>query len=243
MVGIVSCLAIIVASASSGPVMSAIFALLAIMMWRYRDYMKTIRWLAVFMYAVLEVTMKVPAYYILARIDISGGSTGWHRARLIESSIEHLNEWWLTGTDYTRHWMPTGVSWSPNHADITNHYIQMGVIGGLPSTLLFMASLYMGFTFVGQMLRSQPVPKKEHLFFFWTMGASLFAHATTAISVSYFDQSFVFLYLTLAAISISYGGRELNEQAAPKEPEPSQLRRQIRYSRPKRSLPKNMSLS
>ena len=34
----------------------------------------------------------------------------------------------------------------------------------------------------------------------WALGASLFANAATMISVSYFDQSFVFLYLKLAAI-------------------------------------------
>ncbi len=34
----------------------------------------------------------------------------------------------------------------------------------------------------------------------WAIGSSLFANAATCISVSYFDQSFLFLYLTLAVI-------------------------------------------
>jgi hypothetical protein len=34
----------------------------------------------------------------------------------------------------------------------------------------------------------------------WALGASLFAHAATALAVSYFDQSFVFLYAAFAAI-------------------------------------------
>jgi hypothetical protein len=34
----------------------------------------------------------------------------------------------------------------------------------------------------------------------WTLGAILFGHAATWMSVSYFDQTVVFLYLILAAI-------------------------------------------
>jgi hypothetical protein len=151
-------------------------------------------------YIALDVVMKDPAYFLIARIDLAGGSTGWYRARLIESAFEHLNEWWLAGTDYTRHWMHVAVTWSPNHTDITNHYLQMGVTGGLPLILLFIAILVKGFSFVGQTLRKPGDLPQENLFIIWAFGASLFAHASTFISVSYFDQSFVFLYLTLAAI-------------------------------------------
>ena len=82
---------------------------------------------------LLDLVMKAPAYYIIARADIIGGSTGWHRAALIDSAIRHLNEWWLIGTDYTRNWMVTGVSWSADNTDITNHYLYLGVLGGLPA--------------------------------------------------------------------------------------------------------------
>jgi len=100
------------------------------------------------------VVMKAPPYYLMARVDLSGGSTGWHRARLIESSMEHLGEWWFAGTDYTRHWMPTGVYFSPNHVDITNHYLAMGVLGGLPLLFLFVLLLVKGFSIVGHSVRA-----------------------------------------------------------------------------------------
>lgn len=204
MVGIAACSTMVIASASSGPVMSWLFAIVGLIMWPLRYRMRAVRWLLVLTYLGLELAMKVPAYYLIARVDVVGGSTGWHRAALIESAIAHLDEWWLGGTDYTRHWMPTGVSWSPDHTDITNHYIQMGVVGGLLSTTLFVATLAVGFSFVGRAIRQQP-GSRQRQFFVWTLGASLFAHAATSISVSYFDQSFVFLYLTLAAIAVTYG--------------------------------------
>jgi hypothetical protein len=198
--GITACLTIVFASTSSGPIMSAIAAIGALFMWRYRHKMKLIHWAAVLAYIVLALLMKDPVYYLMARIDITGGSTGWHRARLIESAFEHFNEWWLAGTDYTRHWMPTGVSWSPNHTDITNHYLRMGVIGGLPLMLIFIASLAKGFSYVGNTLRHATKLSPTSLFVVWALGASLFANAVTFLAVSYFDQSSVFIYLILAAI-------------------------------------------
>ncbi len=202
--GVAACVTMVVAAASSGPLMSAMAAAGALLMWRWRDRIRIFRWLAIWGYIGLDFVMKEPAYYIMARIDLTGGSTGWHRGRLIESSIEHLSEWWLTGTDYTRHWMPTGVSWSPNHADITNHYLHYGVMGGLPLMFLFIGLLLQGFSFVGKMQREASSLSPESQYMVWALGASLFAHAVTCIAVSYFDQSVVFIYVTLGMIGSGY---------------------------------------
>lgn len=198
--GISACAAMVFASGSSGPILSAAAGGGALMMWRYRHSIRAARWAAIMAYVALEIVMKDPAYYILARIDLTGGSTGWHRARLIESAFEHFREWWLGGTDYTRHWMASGVSWSPDHADITNQYLQMGVLGGLPLALLFVAIVMQGFVLVGRALRA---PREETQFALWAFGASWFAHAATCVSVSYFDQSVVFLYFSLGLINSS----------------------------------------
>jgi hypothetical protein len=203
-IGIAACSIMIFASASSGPILSAIASLGALFMWHYRNQMRLFRWLAVLGYIVLGFIMTDPAYFIIARIGVVGGSTGWHRARLIQSAFEHLSEWWKGGTDYTRHWMATGVSWSPDHTDITNYYLRMGVWGGLPLMLIFIFVLARGFSFVGQMMRYDTDMARESRFMIWAFGASLFSLACTFISVSFFDQSFVFLYLTLAVIGSSW---------------------------------------
>ena len=197
--GILACFSMVFASGSSGPIMSTAAAMGALFMWRYRHRMRLVRCIAVLSYIGLDLVMKAPAYYLIARIDLTGSSTSYYRARLIDAAIEHLSEWWLAGTDYTRSWMVTGVKWSPDQADITNHYIQMGVVGGLPLMLLFTAILIKGFSFVGQTLQQIPESSPQSRFMIWALGASLFAHAATFIAVSYFDQSFVFIYLTLAA--------------------------------------------
>jgi hypothetical protein len=196
--GLAACLVMVVTSASSGPVASLIFSVIALALWRWRHLTRQMQIAAIFGYILLDLVMKAPAYYLLARIDLAGGSTGSHRAMLIESSIKHLDEWWFAGTDYTRHWMPTGVSWSEEHTDITNYYLGLGVRGGLLLMFLFMGILWTGFRNVGHTLRWQAGAPMEDQFFVWSLGASLLAHAATAISVAYFDQSVVFIYLTLA---------------------------------------------
>ena len=217
LVGSLASVVMVFASASSGPLMSAMLAILGLLMWRGRSHMRAMRWMAVTVYLLLATVMSSPPYYLIARIDLSGGSTGWHRARLIESSFEHIGEWWLAGTDYTRHWMPTGVPWTPNHTDLTNHYLVMGVQGGLPLLLLFILLLAKGFSIVGQSVRATQEAQPERAFFCWALGASLFAHAATCISVTYFDQSVVFLYFTLAAIAgigASLGVNSVSRQPA-----------------------------
>lgn len=200
-VGLTACLVMVITSASSGPLMSLLLSGLALLLWPWRHLTRQMRIAAVAGYLLLDLVMKAPAYYLIARIDLTGGSTGWHRAYLIESSLKHLQEWYLAGTDYTRHWMPTGVSWSPDHTDITNHYLQLGVVGGLPLMILFIAILCRAFSYIGHVLHFTSGSLWEDQFLFWALGASLFAHATTCISVSYFDQSFLFLYLDLAIVS------------------------------------------
>lgn len=197
--GLAACVLIVLSSASSGPVMSLIFAVFAMAIWPWRHLTGHMRKAVLAFYIILDLVMKAPAYYLIARIDLAGGSTGYHRAALIQSAITYFNEWWLAGTDYTRHWMAYGVSWSENHADITNHYLAQGVRGGFLLMVIFIMSMWYGFKNIGDTLRDSPNAPKEYRFFVWTVGASLFAHAVSCVSIAYFDQSFVFLYLTLAA--------------------------------------------
>lgn len=201
LIGLGACLLIVVASASSGPLLSVIFGCLALLLWKKRHWTRRLRIGAICLYILLDLVMKAPAYYLLARIDLTGSSTGYHRAALIESSIKHFNEWWLAGTDYTRHWMPYGVSWSPDHADITNHFLAQGVRGGFLLMVIFMAMMWCGFCNVGAVLARGRDTSLRFKFLAWVIGACLLAHAATMISVAYFDQSVCFLYMTLAASS------------------------------------------
>jgi hypothetical protein len=194
----------ILTSTSSGPILTAAAIMGALIMWRFRSKLRLMLWGFVAMLVVLNFIMKDPVYFLLARIDLTGKSTGWHRAELIDAAVKHLDEWWFAGTDYTRHWMPSGVYWTPNHTDITNHYLKMGVWGGLPLMLMFIFVMTSAFKSVGKTLDLCPNAPPDERFYIWVLGAILFGHAVSFISISYFDQTIVFFYFSLAAIGSLY---------------------------------------
>jgi hypothetical protein len=203
LVGISAGICMTFASASSGPVMSLISVCAALAAWNIRQYMHLLRITALVAYLLLIVAMEKPPYYLISRIDISGGSTGWHRSFLIEQTIRYLPEWWLFGTDYTRHWMPDqGVAMSPTHTDITNYYIGFGVGGGLLAMILIILIFYKSMRLAGSIsFRMGQAGRKDDEFMVWCFAAAMFSHSVTSISVAYFDQSSAFLWLTVALIS------------------------------------------
>ena len=211
--GLLAASGILLACTSSGPAVSALFVVFGLMLWKSRKKIRALVWIIALGIAALDVVMQDPVYFLMARVDVTGSSTGWYRARLIQAAIEHLDEWWLVGTDYTRHWMPTGIPANELHADITNHFLQMGVWGGLPLMLVFMLALALAFRELGRALRRNKGAAFEHRFLMWTVGAILFGYVVTFLSISVFDQSIVFFCLALAAIGAFDRGRKFSQVA------------------------------
>jgi hypothetical protein len=98
------------------------------------------------------------------------------------------------------------VSFSPNHADITNYYLGFGVTAGFLAMALVIFMLIKAFKWVGIVYRAHFDQSRADSFMIWCLGAGLFAHATTSISVSYFDQSMVFFWMNIAVIGSMYSG-------------------------------------
>lgn len=200
-VGIAACLGMVIASASSGPLMSLLFGVFALSMWRFRRLTRFAVPSLVIAYIFLALFMSRPPYYILNYIDLTGGSTGWHRANLIENFLSHFHEWWAFGTDRTKHWMPNAAGPTPEHTDITNFYIGFAIVGGLPALLLVVGILWRAFSWVGTAAGTRTGVTTANGFVAWCLGSALFAHVTTSFSVAYFDQSVIFFWATISVIS------------------------------------------
>jgi hypothetical protein len=200
-VGCVAGAAMVYASTSSGPILMVAFILLGHACWLVRDHMRLLRFLAVLAFAGLVLSMQAPVYYLIARIEVFGGSQGWFRARLIESAIDHLGDWWLVGTDYTRHWMATGIAANEQHTDMTNHILSMGVMGGLPLILVFGLIIVTSFRNVGHALRRHAAATTKDLVLVWSLGATLFGLVVNFMSITLFDQSVIFFWLIVASIA------------------------------------------
>jgi hypothetical protein len=198
--GLLAGAGIVVAATSSGPILMIAFIFVGMAAWVFRQRMRSVRWAVAGGLLALSAVMKDPIYFLMARVDISGGSQGYYRSQLIRSSIEHLSEWWAVGTDYTRHWMSSGVYANDRHVDITNHILAMGVLGGLPLLIVFVAILTCSFRDVGRALQQRADAAIGDRIFVWTLGALLFGHLMNFWAISLFDQSVIFFYLMLAAI-------------------------------------------
>lgn len=197
--GLMAAGAMIIAANSSGPVMSVIFAIFAMAIWPMHAHMRIIRWGIAASLVALHFVMTAPVWYIIARLSLITGGTGWHRSYLIDRAICYFDDWWLLGTKETSHWMPTKLI-IYDAADITNFFIAQGVRGGLLTLILFIALFVFAFSNIGKTIKNTDKSEFISLIFVWSIGASLFAHMVSFISVSYFDQSIVFFYLTLALI-------------------------------------------
>jgi hypothetical protein len=188
-------------SASSGPVAAAFFGVALALGWQFRRYSKFAVLIGVASIIPLSLWMGKPIWHIMARLDFTGSSTGWHRAHLMDQALKYIGEWWIFGTDYTRHWMATGVSWSADHSDITNYYLHLGVIGGilLPIILLLLIGSSVRRCYLRSMVGGNDSNYKQY--FWWCAVAAILSHAISFLSISYFDQMYVIFYGLIASVA------------------------------------------
>jgi|SRR5579864_457400 len=193
MMGIIASAVITLASNSSTPVMAYVAGLMAICLWRARRWMREIRWGIVLILVSLHMVMKAPVWNLIARIDITGGSSGWHRYMLIDQCIHHFWDWWLIGVKDTS-------AWGWDMWDTANQYVGICDNSGLLPFLSFLAILVYGFKYLGKGRRAAGQNKKKALFM-WALGSALFANVVSFFGISYSDQVMVVWYGSLAMIS------------------------------------------
>ncbi|MBC2608245.1 hypothetical protein [Pelagicoccus albus] len=199
--GIISCMGIVLSAGSSTPIGALIICSWALMLWRWRQYTGKITALCVSMLIFIQLVKDRPVWYLIAITDFVGGSTGWHRAYLIDMAVRYFDEWWLWGSDYTRHWMPYGLPSVPEHCDLTNYYINLGVFGGVPLMLALILVIVKSFKIIRMKIREfRPVDTRQE-FLTWTVGSLLFTHTLTCLTISYFDQSYIIFYFLIAFIA------------------------------------------
>lgn len=190
---------IVFSCASSGPLAAVGVSILAAVLWRWRWKMRLFVISALSFVVFYWVMAGRGPWYIMASIDLVGGSTGWHRAKLFDQGFKYLADWWLFGTDYTRHWMATGVSWSKDHVDLTNYYLHLGVIGGIMLPALLVSSIVVASVKLYGTMKTLRDVDTERQVLLWVALSVILTHAISFVSISYFDQMYVLFYMALGA--------------------------------------------
>jgi hypothetical protein len=191
---VIAAVGIVQLSSSSTPIMALMFGFGAACAYPFRSALRWVRWLVFGWLCVLHFAlMNTPVWHLLARVDLVGGSTGWHRYHLVDKAIENLREWWLFGTPRTGHW-------GPGLHDVTNQFVAEGIAGGLARLALFLAIIWLGFVGCSRSMRLLPGTRIYKLIT-WALGTALFMHCMNFIGVTYFDQIVALWYMNLAAVA------------------------------------------
>ncbi|MGH7494581.1 MAG: hypothetical protein ACREOO_19590 [bacterium] len=194
-------------SSSSGPLITYVAGLAGLCLWPLRRNMRLIRWGMAYLVIGLHLRMQAPVWALLARVEVVGCSTGYHRYYLFDEFINRFDEWWLWGVKSTAHW-------GDHLFDVTNQFVRIGVDGGLITLGLFIALIVLCYRNLGQALWTRGRRWPERILI-WALGASLFAHLISFWGVSYFDQIIVAWYLLLAVIATAGGFPSKSQNAQP----------------------------
>jgi hypothetical protein len=180
-IGMAGSLIMIVTSQSSTPLLGVLAGLVAIAFWPLRRNMRALRWAIAIFLVALHLTMKAPVWMLIARVDLVGGSSGYHRAALIDNCIRHFSDWWLIGVKTTAHW---GFEmW-----DQANQFVAEAAGGGLATLVCFVLLISRSFGRLGTARKlARRSRKKEWLF--WLLGSTLFSYVVSFFGISFNDQS------------------------------------------------------
>jgi hypothetical protein len=189
--GVISATVITLACNSSTPVLGYAAGVLALCLWPLRQWMRAVRWGIALTLVGLHLVMKAPVWHLISRIDITGGSSSWHRFMLVDQCIRHFGDWWLIGVKDTSVW-----GW--DMWDTANQYVSICDNSGLLPFILFLAVLVYGFKYLGRGRRA--AKDKQTALFMWALGSALFANTVAFFGISYYDQTMVAWYALLAMI-------------------------------------------
>jgi hypothetical protein len=141
--------------------------------------------------------MKAPVWFLLARLDFAGGSTGYHRAMLIDQAIQRFGDWWLIGARDNDSWGVGLDMW-----DVQNEFLAQGMTAGLLGLILFVLLVSRTFRLVGAARKSACSDRRQQ-WLIWACGAVVTAHVSAFIGSDYFDQTRFWWFTTLAIIIAS----------------------------------------
>ncbi|MEZ6018298.1 MAG: hypothetical protein R3F49_24585 [Planctomycetota bacterium] len=196
--GLIAIVAIVFACASSTPLMIVGCCGLGAMVYLLRHRMNQVRLATFTGLFALHLYMKQPVWHLIARIDVVGGSTGWHRYKLIQSAIDNFHEWWLCGIPSTAHW-------GYFMFDVTNQYVLEGVRSGFVAMLAFIWVFVWAYSHVGATWRT--VTESRYLSSLsWGMGVATFAHMVVflAVSISHAQQNLLVFFLIFGMIGSAW---------------------------------------
>ncbi len=168
-------------------------AILALCFWPIRKQMRWVRWTIACTIIGLHLVMHGPVWSIIEKIDITGGSSSYHRYMLVDNCIRHFNNWWLIG-------YKSYDSWGFDMWDLCNQFVAVALNGGLIGLILYITIFVKSFSAVG-IARKQVSGDRKKEWMLWCLGSALFVNVIVSFGVSYMTHLSMCFFTLLACIS------------------------------------------
>jgi hypothetical protein len=192
--GVVGASAMAFASHASTSWMAYGAGLLGLGFWPLRRYMRLIRWLLVATLVGLHLVMHGPVWSLIEKIDLTGGSSSYHRYMLVDNCIRHFSDWWLLGFKHP------GI-WGFDMWDLCNQFVAVALAGGLISLVLYLSIFSRSFGAIGD-ARKRVNGRRRQEWLLWCLGATLFANVVASFGINYMLQLLMLLFSLLACVSV-----------------------------------------
>jgi hypothetical protein len=195
--GFAGAITMILTCNSSTPILALAGGILGLCLWRFRQKMRILRWGLVLTVVALHLVMKGPVWSLIARVDLTGSSSGYHRYYLVDNCIRHFSDWWLLGyKDFG--------SWGWDMWDLSDQYVAVCLTGGLITFIIFIALLSRCFGGIGTARKRQAANRnRKQEWLCWCLGSTLLAHAVGWFGCSYMAKMEMTLSILLAMISVA----------------------------------------
>jgi hypothetical protein len=192
--GIIGATAMVLATHASTAWSAYGSSLLGLCFWPLRKQMRLVRWGIAATLVVLHLVMNGPVWSLIEKIDLTGGSSSYHRYELVDNCIRHFSDWWLLGYRYYGRW---GFDmW-----DLCNQFVVAALTGGLITLVFFIMIYSRSFGLIGKTIKQIKVDR-EQAWLLWCLGADLFANVVASFGINYMIQLQIMLFVLIACTSI-----------------------------------------
>jgi hypothetical protein len=192
--GLLGAIAMVITSHSSTSSLALMGSTVGLAFWPLRKHMRQVRWALSIMLVTLHLVMKAPVWALIARIDLTGSSSGDQRYLLVDMTVKHFRDWWLIGTTNYPNW--GWDSW-----DLCNQFVAVALTGGLLTLTFYIAIFSRGFGAIGN-ARKRVNGDRQQEWLLWCFGSTLFATVVAHFGINYMAQLIMGFFPLVACISV-----------------------------------------
>jgi len=193
--GLVGATAMVWASHASTSWMAYGASIVGLGFWPLRRQMRLVRWGLVAMLVGLHLVMHGPVWSLIEKVDLTGGSSSYHRYMLVDNCIRHFGDWWLIGYKYYG-------SWGFDMWDLCNQFVVAALTGGLVTLVLYIMIFTRSFGAIGT-ARKKVSGNRRQEWLLWCLGADLFANIVAHFGINYMVELMMSFFPLLACISVA----------------------------------------